>query len=148
MEGKVARMRLTADLTDLAAIRRFVAAELESLRVDSSVTHDVLLALNELITNAIIHGYGRAPGPIEVEIACEGTALICRVRDAAPPFDPTQAPDPDITLPLHQRRPGGLGVFLARQLTDHMTHRALPDGGNETTLIKYDVVRHGRGGMA
>ncbi len=33
-------------------------------------------------------------------------------------------------------RVGGLGMLLMRRLTDSMTYRRLPDGGNELTLVK------------
>jgi anti-sigma regulatory factor (Ser/Thr protein kinase) len=58
------------------------------------------------------------------------------LRDEAPAFDPTQAPEPDITLPLHLRPVGGLGIFLARRLMDAMTYRRTSDQQNEVTLTK------------
>ena len=45
-------------------------------------------------------------------------------------------PEPDLTLPLERRPLGGMGVHLARTLTDGMRHRILPGGGNEVTLEK------------
>ena len=39
-------------------------------------------------------------------------AILIRVRDTAPPFDPTRLPDPDLTLPLEERPVGGLGAFI------------------------------------
>jgi anti-sigma regulatory factor (Ser/Thr protein kinase) len=45
-------------------------------------------------------------------------------------------PEPDITLPLERRPVGGLGIFLSRKLMDEIRHRALPEGGNEVTLVK------------
>jgi len=58
------------------------------------------------------------------------------LRDHAPGFDPTRVPPPDLTQPLEEREPGGLGVFLTRHMVDEMRYRALPGGGNELTLIK------------
>jgi anti-sigma regulatory factor (Ser/Thr protein kinase) len=54
----------------------------------------------------------------------------------APPFDPTRVPDPDLTLPLEERPLGGLGIYLIRQSVDKMVYRAVPEGGNELTLVK------------
>jgi anti-sigma regulatory factor (Ser/Thr protein kinase) len=45
-------------------------------------------------------------------------------------------PEPRLDLPLEQRPLGGMGIHLARTLTDGLDHRILPDGGNETTLTK------------
>ena len=49
------------------------------------------------------------------------------------PFDVTKAPDVDVTLPIEQRRPGGLGLHLIRRLMDSVDYeyseasRAKPD---------------------
>jgi serine/threonine-protein kinase RsbW len=58
------------------------------------------------------------------------------LRDHAPLFDPTSAPMPDLTRPLEEREPGGLGLYLTRQMVDDWQYRVLPDDGNELTLIK------------
>jgi anti-sigma regulatory factor (Ser/Thr protein kinase) len=37
---------------------------------------------------------------------------------------------------LEKRPLGGLGVFMMKQSVDELTHRALPEGGNELTFRK------------
>ena len=96
----------------------------------------VVLAANEVVTNSIVHGYRGQSGTIEVEVGQVENALVVRLRDHAPPFDPTRVPVPDITIPLHRRPTGGMGVHLTRQATDAMTYRLAPDGSNELTLLK------------
>lgn len=65
--------------------------------------------------------------------------MVC-CRDQAPLFDPTNAPEPDMSLPLDLRPLGGLGVFLIRQYMDEMSYRVTPQGGNELTLVKREVL--------
>ena len=45
------------------------------------------------------------------------------------PFDPTQYPSPDLTVPGEQRQIGGLGIHYIRKMSDGMTYRR-EDGRN------------------
>ena len=132
-------LRLTAELQDLARIRRFVQESAEGFGVPRADVPNVVLAVEEAVTNIILHGYAGRGGPLEIEIARPPGALVIRVCDEARPFDPTGVPAPDLTIPLEERAPGGLGVFLIRQIMDELIYRRQPDGGNELTMIKRGV---------
>jgi serine/threonine-protein kinase RsbW len=130
-------LRIAADVEQLAAVRQFVRDEAGRAGADRQATNDLVQAVDESVTNAIVHGYRGARGSVEVE--CDFDAadrqLIVHLRDQAPPFDPTTLPDPDLSLPLEQRPFHGLGVFLTRDLSDEVTYRRT-DQGNELTLVK------------
>jgi serine/threonine-protein kinase RsbW len=129
-------LRIAAELANLAAIRRFVSAEAESLGIVRAAIDDMIQAVDESATNVIRHGYRGQPGTIEIEVAREGDDLAVSIRDYAPPFDPTTYPPPDLTLPLERRRFGGMGIHLMRECTDDVIYRVAPDGANELTLLK------------
>ncbi|HEX6306135.1 MAG TPA: ATP-binding protein [Anaerolineales bacterium] len=133
-------LRLNANLSDLEDIRNFVEKYAQRLNVDPSATYDILLSVTEMVTNTIVHGYRGESGPIEIEISQQDEALVVFLRDEAPPFDPTQLPTPDITLPLEQRPVGGLGVYLTREFMDRMSYRQGPRGGNEIVLVKEGII--------
>jgi serine/threonine-protein kinase RsbW len=128
-------LRVNAELTNLGAIRHFVEGNTLRLAADEDVAYSLAHAVDECATNIIEHGYRGQSGSIEIEIDRVGDNLTIVLRDHAPPFDPTGVPPPDLTRPLEEREPGGLGIFLARQMIDQWHYRALPDG-NELTLIK------------
>jgi anti-sigma regulatory factor (Ser/Thr protein kinase) len=132
-------LRTTAELKNLAEIRRFVEETASALGVAPAVISGVILAVDEAVSNIIAHGYQGQGGIVEIEVGRERDALVVRLRDEAAPFDPTSVPPPDLTLSLEQRTPGGLGIHLIRQTMDEMTHRLTPQGGNELTLVKKDV---------
>ncbi|MBM3133927.1 MAG: ATP-binding protein [Chloroflexi bacterium] len=129
-------LRLTAELKNLAAIRRFIEETATALGIEPAVIPDLLLAVDEAATNIIVHGYQGQQGPIEIEVECQGDALVIRLRDEAAPFDPTAIPPPDLSLPLEQRSPGGVGIYLMRQCVEQVTHSCTPQGGNELILVK------------
>ena len=127
-----------AGVADLATIRAFIREATRHDGADEEAVGDLVQAVDELVINVIEHGYGHgATGPVEVTVERPADGqLVIRIVDAAPPFDPTLHPEPDLTLPLERRPLGGMGVHLARTLTDGMRHRILPGGGNEVTLEK------------
>jgi serine/threonine-protein kinase RsbW len=129
-------LHITAELTNLEMIRRFVEESTLSLSVDERAAYGLVHAVDECATNIIEHGYRRQPGAIDIEIDRVDETLRIVLRDHAPPFDPTGVPPPDLTRPLEEREPGGLGLYLTRQMVDRWQYRALPDGGNELTLFK------------
>jgi anti-sigma regulatory factor (Ser/Thr protein kinase) len=97
----------------------------------------MMLALEEAVTNILKNAFAGVPPPHIVEVRLDITPglFAAVVLDNGRPFDPTTAPDPDLTLPLDQRSPGGLGIYLMRRMTDrlHYTHGA---DGNRLRLEK------------
>jgi serine/threonine-protein kinase RsbW len=134
--------QIPADLKELAAIRRFIQETATALGAGPAAVPDVVLVANEAVTNIIVHGYQDQPGMIEIELTREADALVVRLRDQAPIFDPLTVPPPDLTLPLDKRAFGKMGVYIIRQLMDEVTHRVTPQGGNELILVKKKAIRN------
>jgi serine/threonine-protein kinase RsbW len=135
-------LRVAAELHSLGLIARFVEEQCLGLAARPESIADLVQAVDEAATNVIMHGYRQAPGHIEIEITRRGAGILVWMRDQAPFFDVAGVPPPDLTLPLEQRRNGGLGIFLMRQLTDGLISCALPGGGNELTLYKVAPPTH------
>lgn len=129
-------LHIAAELNNLETIRRFVEESSLTLGADPDTAYDLMQAVDECAVNIIVHGYRRQPGSIAIALEREGEALTVELRDHAPPFDPTGRPPPNLTLSLAEREPGGLGIYLARQMVDDWQYRALPEGGNKLTMIK------------
>jgi len=135
-DGHSSSLRLTAEPKALARIRRFVQESSEAFGVTPADVPGVLLAVDEAVTNIIVHGYAGRGGPVEIEISRSPGALVIRLRDEARPFDPTGAPAPDLAVPLEERTPGRLGIHLIRQVMNELIYRRHPDGRNELTMMK------------
>lgn len=129
-------IHVSADLKNLSLVRDYVKQTAKSLDVDHTLVEDVVLAVDEAVSNIILHGYKGQPGRIDLEITRENNRLIVSVRDQAPEFDPTTIDDPDLTLPLKDRKPGSLGIFLIKKMVDKIIYEPLPQGGNHLVLIK------------
>lgn len=95
------------------------------------------LALEEAVMNVIGNAFGGLPPPHLVMVRIDITAgsFAAEVIDNGRPFDPTAAPDPDLSSPLERRHPGGLGIHLMRALMDRLDYRR-SDGRNILRLEK------------
>lgn len=97
---------------------------------------DLNLALDEVITNTISYGYeDDDEHEIAIEIALQDGIVTVDIVDDAKPFDPLDAPKPDIHAPIETRAIGGLGVHIVKSLMDRVSYR-YEDGHNKLRLEK------------
>jgi serine/threonine-protein kinase RsbW len=125
-----------ADLKNLSSIRTFVELTARELQADQAAIDDMVQAVDEAATNIITHGYAGNQGRLEIDVKKEDRSLVVYLRDGTVQFDPTKFPPPDLSIPLEERPPGGLGIYLINQCVDKLRYRALPQGGNELILVK------------
>jgi serine/threonine-protein kinase RsbW len=127
---------LPAEIENLPKIRGFIQESVEAYKIDQDIVSDIILAVDEVTTNIIVHGYKGARGNIEIDVRKEGNSIVVQLIDQAVPFDPTLLPAPDINLPLEQREPGGLGVYITKKLMDKVIYFRSTTGENQLILVK------------
>ena len=96
---------------------------------------DTQLAVEEVITNTIVHGYKKAGGQITISCRINPSHLEVRIQDSAPRFDPLSIPNPKLDGAVEERKIGGLGVYLVRQVMDDVSYH-YENGKNILVLIK------------
>ena len=109
-----------------------------ALRAHSFSDEEILdsqLAIEEAITNVIVHGYERITGKIVITCRITHGLAEVQIEDCAPPFNPLSIPDPDISGDIEDRKIGGLGVFLIRQVMDDIVYR-YENGKNILVMVK------------
>jgi len=105
--------------------RIFDLAETFLARAGLSGTHRFLVdfTLEELFTNTVKYN-ASGGGEIGIQLRLEEGELRISVIDSdADPFDlRVDAPRVDPDLPLAERRPGGLGIHLMKELADRIAY--------------------------
>lgn len=92
------------------------------------------LVIEELATNCIKYAYGdEKEHRIEVKLSVSPNSLVMTVSDDGHPFNPLEAPAPDMALGPEDRPVGGLGLHLLRKMSDSMDY-IREDGKNRLTL--------------
>ena len=60
--------------------------------------------------------------------------IVLEVRDDGKPFNPLDAPPPDLNKPPEERKEGGFGIFLARKFMDSVEYAR--DGGENVLTMR------------
>lgn len=92
--------------------------------IPARTVNSIILMLDELLTNVVMHGYGDDDsGEIEVTVLPVTNGVEVIIRDSAPAFDPFSIAEPDTTLDIDERDIGGLGVHFVRKMADNFAYR-------------------------
>ena len=116
--------------------RKRIQAIADELGLDQGLALNLNLALEEAVTNVILYAYPKgSDGLVDVEAVLREHSLEFIISDSGAPFDPTAAPEADVTLTAEERPIGGLGIYLVRQLMDVVRYDRQGDK-NVLTMIK------------
>ena len=125
-------LTLPATLDALGAIGSYVRDAAERAGLDRQAAYNLRLAVDEIATNIIVHGYEEAGLTGEIvmqgEIAANGVTIT--LEDSGIPFDPLSRElpsDEDLARPLEEREPGGLGIFLVVKGVDEFRYERAGD---------------------
>jgi serine/threonine-protein kinase RsbW len=136
-EGSIS-IRIDADVREIERLNRLVRQFGELHDVPSRTLYAVNLALDELVTNAVLYGFDDSNGKeVMVKIATAGNELVASVCDGGRPFNPLDVKPPDLSAPLEDRELGGLGVHLVRSLMDHVTY--VRDGDQNVLTVRKKI---------
>jgi len=100
-------------------------------------TLDLRLVADEVLTNIVQYArVGIEAHPVELRLSASGGLLRMEFRDEGAPFNPLDAPAPDLDTRPEARAIGGLGIHLVRSLVDEA--RYFRDGSvNVLVLMKH-----------
>lgn len=109
----------TAEVVEV--LDAFCAAE----RVPDEVAWRLRVALDEIVANIVTHGQPSSQARelgMDLWFRVEPGAVEITVADDGPAFNPLLQPEPDLTLPLRARQPGGVGITLVKSLMDRVDY--------------------------
>lgn len=83
------------------------------------------MALDDLLNNVVQYAFPNDPTEhhnIEVEGEVRDACVVLTIMDDGIPFNPLSVAPPDLSLLLHEREIGGLGIHLVRSMFDEVTY--------------------------
>lgn len=134
-----------ARVENLPELLEFVDRSCNESPLGPSESYAMKLAVEEVCMNLIDHGYEPGEnGEIEMRAMVGPDRLTMEIRDRARAFDPANAPSPDLDANWEDRRIGGLGWYLIKEMMDEI-HYESEDGQNRLTLVKVVAPQTGHG---
>jgi anti-sigma regulatory factor (Ser/Thr protein kinase) len=120
----------------LAPVRTMVGSFAQRIGFSEILCGQISLAIDEALCNIINHGYDRQPdGTIRIrlwDLELNPPALRIVVEDRAKQVDLESIQPRD----LDDIRPGGLGVFIIREVMDEVNYEHRAGGGMRLSMMK------------
>jgi len=112
-----ATLILKNDVSELERVMTCISDLCLRNSIPPDTEYDLNLALDEMISNVAKHAYpDGGEHYFTLQIAMNNEEFVARLEDDGVEFNPNQHPAPDLDAPLEQRKQGGLGIFLVRQI--------------------------------
>ena len=127
---------LTNNISEISRLNEFVEEIGNEFSLSPDVVFNLNLVLEEAVVNIINYAYPKEEHEtIYLSARLHEGSVVLVLTDTGKEFDPTLAPEVDITLSADERPIGGLGIFLIRQIMNEVRYERI-DGKNVLTLEK------------
>lgn len=131
-------MDFSAQLAQLPEMLKFICDSAQKHRVPHAFLHKLELASEEVLVNIIHYAYQEGIGDIQILVKGGEHFFEVSFLDKGIAFNPLEKKiDTQSHLPVHERKIGGLGIFLVRKLIDEIEYQRVGDKNRLTLRVKY-----------
>lgn len=130
------QMTVQASTKHLAKVRNFVAHHAAAFGLDQEKVDDIRLAVDEAYTNIIKHAYkSNSNSSVEIRLGYNNAKFWVTLQDTGRAFNPDTYQKPNIRRRIKQKKRGGIGVYLIRELMDKVEY-STKDAINSIRMTK------------
>jgi len=130
------KQRFKRDINSLERIFHFIRDFGTQTKLDDRNVNAINLVVEELFTNMVKFNPGNT-NDISIGLSRDPDKITISIIDYdVEPFDIRETEDYDPTLPLEERRIGGLGIPLVKKFVDKIDYE-YKNRQSKITLIKY-----------
>lgn len=112
-----------AEMEELPYVESFINKALKASSVDSKISNQINLAVEEIFVNIVNYAYKNEEGICNISINSTDDNIEFTFEDNGIPFNPIEKEAPDITLSKEQRKIGGLGIYLVKEVMDKCEYK-------------------------
>jgi serine/threonine-protein kinase RsbW len=123
-------LEIPADIDAIAKVETLIDSVCAKLGVNEDFYGNVLIAVTEAVTNAIVHGSNNNNLlDVRLLVGDESKEFCFNIKDGGRGFDYTNLADP--TSPENLLKEHGRGIFLMRNLADEIVFE---EGGSSVSI--------------
>ncbi len=128
---------IPAQRENLSEVLKFIDVELEQLGCSMRLQTAIDVAVEEIFVNISSYAYDPEVGQatIRVDVSEDPLTIEIGFIDSGTPYDPLAKPDPNMKIPLRERKKGGLGIYMVKKSMDDISYE-YKDGKNILTIKK------------
>ena len=139
-EDSVTVWRVPAELGETDPLLERFSQFLEDIKCPAKAVTQLITAVEEIFVNIARYAYPSGGGEAVIRLWSKKreaqNTLYIQFEDSGIPYNPLERQDPDITLSAGEREMGGLGIYMAKKLTDNLEYEFV-NGLNYLTMTKY-----------
>lgn len=135
-EGVKKEIELDAVRNNFSSFMDFIESHLADTGLDKKETIKIMTASEEALVNIITYAYTGLHGKLKVEFQTRPGSINITFIDGGMAFNPLQKKDADVSLPLEERKSGGLGILMIKKLVDDVKYE-YKENKNHLTITKF-----------
>ena len=114
-----------------------IIAALEENNANSKAVYQMNLALEEIFVNIVNYAYPNKDGKVDIsyKLNKKDKSINIKIKDKGKEFNPLAAKDPDLGAPAKDRKIGGLGIFIVKNVVDDIKYQRI-DNQNVLEITK------------
>jgi serine/threonine-protein kinase RsbW len=114
-------LKLYCDTQQLASLRDFLSNTLQNTNLNDIETHQLILAVEEVCANMIIHSHSCDPESfINLKTHITDNSVIFEISDMGQGFNLLEYQEPELEEVIKTKRKGGLGIMLVKKIMDRI----------------------------
>ena len=135
-EMELNTLDIEAKVENFDQVSQFINENLEAHDCPLKAMMQIEVVVEEIFTNIAKYAYGDNVGRAKIKIDIQDQKEVeITFMDTGVPYNPLANADPDVTLSAEEREIGGLGIFMSKQMMDHMAYE-YSDGMNILRIKK------------
>jgi serine/threonine-protein kinase RsbW len=124
------------DINELKKIFRFIERFGKANGLSVNITSRLCVCADEIISNTIFHGYSdEFSHEIKAKLNVNNNRIVFQIEDDGVPFNLLNECTPDIYECAENRKIGGLGIHIVKNLMDQVDYKR-ENNKNIVTLSK------------